>query len=280
MTGNTHIGARLAEGGNSEAEAMRVFEIRIDSYDIPKLDPVEVATYVSRMGKNIGCAGEAIIKFIVENKRKVEGLMSKATSMVLQNPELASQPKYRFYRNHMICTITMAEIATELGIIKFNIPKMIEFAQDAVNRIFEEVAANNAPTWDASLAKMLTDLSPRIITTPYYDTCVNANPLPIEVNCPYGIIGRAIRGNGIVRDNVNDNRMFIATTAVRTWCNENRVDSTDFANKLRDAGILLERSKRITLGRGTNVVIPNQRCWVFDISRMDFDTDAQTTGGE
>lgn len=276
MTGNTHISARLADNGNSEAEAMRIFEIRIDSYDIPKLDPVEVSTYVARMGKNIGCAGEAIIKFLVANKRRVEEMMSEATHLVLQNPELAAQPKYRFYRNHMICTITMAKIAKELGIIQFNIDKMIEFAQNCVNRIFEEVAANNAPTWDVSLAKMLTDLSPRIITTPTYEV-TNGSGLPIEVNCPYGIIGRAIKTDGIVFDNMHNNRMYLAASAVRSWCIENRVDATDFANKLSDHRVLLERRARISLGRGTNVTIPTQRCWVMDISRMDIEEEPEET---
>ena len=203
-------------------------------------------------------------------------MMSEATHLVLQNPELAAQPKYRFYRNHMICTITMAKIAKELGIIQFNIDKMIEFAQNCVNRIFEEVAANNAPTWDVSLAKMLTDLSPRIITTPYYDELASPSKMPIDINCPYGIIGRAIKTDGIVLDNIHNNRMYLSASAVRSWCNENRVDATDFANRLKDFGILLD-NKRFSLGRGTNVVIPQQRCWVMDISKMDIEEGPEET---
>ncbi len=275
MTGNSHISARLSEGGNSEAEAMRIFEIRIDSYDIPKLDPVEVSRYVSYMSKNIGCAGEAIIKFIVANKGRVEQMMSEATELILQNPDLAAEPKYRFYRNHMICTITMARIATELGIIKFDISKMVEFAQACVNQIFEEVKANNAPTWDTSLAKMLTDLSPRIFTTPYYDSYASADKAILQVSCPYGAVGRAIKSDGIVVDNAYNNRLILSAAAARAWCNENRIDANDFAFKLENAGILLQKSLRASLGRGTNLAIPQQRCWLMDISRFEDDQEPE-----
>ena len=66
MTANSCLLSKLASRGNTEAEAMRVFEIRVDQYDIPKLDPVEVSAAVAEIEKNMGCAGEVFINLKAE----------------------------------------------------------------------------------------------------------------------------------------------------------------------------------------------------------------------
>ena len=57
--------------------------------------------------------------------------------------------------------------------------------------------------------------------------------------------------------------------AIRSWCNANRVDYTDFANRLTMLGVLKSRNERVSLGKGTCITIPRQRCWVLDVKAME-----------
>lgn len=267
MTGNTCIGVRLSEGGNSEAEAMRVFEIRIDSYNIPKLDPVEVSKRVTEMSKDVGAAGEKIISYLVQHRSDAKAMLEQTERELQQDPDLASQPKYRFYRNHMVCTITMAKLAKQLGLIEFDIDKLAEFAKTCVRNIFESVQETNSLAADVALAKMLTDLSPRIATTLTYERPPNS-PAYI-LNCPQGLVGRAIRGSDNVKDEKLDGKMLLSVTAVKWWCNQNRIDATVFREDLKQLGVLCAVNERYCLGKNTNVASAQQRCWVLDIDRME-----------
>lgn len=265
MTGNTHIGARLAENGNTEAEAMRLFEIRIDSYGIPKLNPVWVSDEVMKMKENQGCAGEAIIKFLVTQRAEAMEILHKAQEMVHGNAELIRQPKYRFYRNHMACTLAMAMIAKQLGIADFDVKELAKFAETAVSKIFEDIALNALPA-GLALAQMLTELSPKIARTLTMEVSDGAQPY--DIKCPQGLVGRTIVGNRHAKDEHNG-RMYLAANAIRSWCNANRVDYTDFANRLTMLGVLKSRNERVSLGKGTNVTIPQQRCWALDVKAME-----------
>lgn len=267
MTGNAHICARLSENGNSEAEAMRLFEIRIDSYDTPELDPMAVSNALSVISQNTGAAGEAIIRFLVENRSEAQDILRDTYTLLHISPDLMKQPKYRFYRNHMACTLAMAQIAKKLGIADFNLERLITFAEDASKRLIEEAVEVSSLPPDAALAKMLTEFGPQILTTITF-----GKPSPTDMPYKYtgnkGLIGRAIRSNGRIKDDY-DGKMYVSASAIRDWCGRNRVDMTEFSNKLLELGVLLSRNERQYLGKGTDTVSSQQRCWVFNLDKLE-----------
>lgn len=266
MTANSCLLTKLASKGNTEAEAMRVFEIRVDQYDIPKLDPVEVSTAVSEIEKNMGCAGEAFIKYLVSHRAMAARTLMESYQLFNSDPELMTEPKYRFYRNHMAVTMTAAKIMKELGIIKFDLKALRRFAMDAAHRMVEEAEANNTMDSEEALSRMISDMSPKIITTPTYQVDPNVPPFPVVA--PMGVVGRAVRGNDNKRDKY-DGRLFLSSRAVQSWCDDNRVDSARLRRELRNSGVLLDPRARITLGRGTTVVTAQQRCWELDLRSLE-----------
>lgn len=100
MTANSCLLSKLASRGNTEAEAMRVFEIRVDQYDIPKLDPVEVSAAVAEIEKNMGCAGEVFIKYLVTHRALVSRMLMESYQLFNSDPELMTEPKYRAIRGN------------------------------------------------------------------------------------------------------------------------------------------------------------------------------------
>lgn len=270
MTGNTCLTDRLSISGNAEAEAMRVFEIRVDSYDIPILDPIAVSTAVAQLERNQGCVGEEIIKYLVTHRDEATRILLETYQSLTTDKDLVSKPKYRFYRNHMACTLAMAKIMTNLGLIKFDLEKLKAFAVKAVRENFAGNEDLNAISTEEVLGRLIADLSPRIITTSVYDC--RPGDAPAVVTCPQGVVGRAVRGTDMQKDDY-DGRLWISARVAREWCVANRVDVNRLADNLRDDGVLLERRARITLGRGTTIVTAQQRCWELDLNKLSGDEE-------
>ena len=267
MTGNADIGAALSQNGNTEAEAMRVFEIHVDDFLIPELDPVSVSTAVSEVARNSGVAGEAYIKYLVSKRSEVIDLLKESLEEISTDQDLVGQPRYRFYRNHMACTLTAAKIMKELKVIDFDIDRLRNFAIVAVRAIFDRVAEGNVSTnYSAVLARMLMDIGPRIVTTPTL-TPVGTDE-PYRVSCPLGLVGRSIKANSAKKDE-HDGKLLISISAINDWCAEKRVDKKCFAAELTRLGLLKSIGDRFSIGKGTTMTSAQQRCWVLDAYKIE-----------
>jgi hypothetical protein len=271
LTGNTHIAARLAIAGNTEAETMRIFEIRVDQYDTPKLDPVAVSTALSEIEQNTGAAGAAIVQYLVTHRSEAITTLLNMYEKLSVDASLMREPKYRFYRNHMACTLAMSEIAQKLGLMSFDLDKLRAFAVDAVRAIFNESADISSMTPTECLARMLTDFGPKIATTPTYT--VDKNEPPYAVSAPQGLYGRAVRGNAVKSEKEYDGKLFLSANAVRNWCSEHRMDMAALGKGLTSLGMLQKTNFRMSLGRCTTVASSQQRCWVLDLNKIEETTN-------
>lgn len=269
MTGNTHMTAQLISNGNSEAEAMRLFEIRIDKYDIPALDPVEVAEHVNTLGAHMGTAGEAFIKYVVKNRRHLSERVRAYSKRPDFNAALLTDSKYRFYRYHVICTMIAAEIMRELGVIQFDLAKLHTFAMKAVEDLIKEVK-NNAPNGIDLITQYLDEVSEHTITTPLYEG-VLANSLTASMQPGFRgpLKVRRIISNGSQKDARYDNCIMVAVAPLQKWLSEQRSSDLDvLASQLKQAGVLKERGK-LTLSRGFVDITGSQgRTWVLDYKAL------------
>lgn len=266
MTGNAHIAARLSQAGNTEAEAMRIFEIRIDDYAIPVLDPVAVSTAIATLEQNMGCAGEAYIQYLVTQRKDVQRFLLDTFDWIKDDPILAKEPKYRFFRNHMACTLTAARLMKALKVIDFDLDKLRNFAVQAARRLLTETNELNSFDPRTALERMVAEFSPRLITTPTYMVKSNEPVYRVQAS-PMGIVGRVIRSTPAQQDKY-DGQMMLLAGAVRDWCTDNRVDMDLFATELKKLGVLKE-CKRRSLGRDTTVTMPQARCWILDMFAVE-----------
>lgn len=266
FTGNSNITERLALSGNAEAESMRLFEICVDNYPVPKLDPLAVSTQLAVISKNSGWAGEVLVKWLVTHRNEANSILLQSLDVFTSNRDLSTEPKYRFYRNHMACTLTAAKIMHSLGLINFDLDKLAKFASEAVVTMVETARAENMLPPEGILANMLEDLSPGIATTETYDVQPGHAPYKLQLNCP--LVGRRIKGSGILKDNYNG-KLFLSIRAITSWCNEHRVNKEALSKGLATKGILLSKRTQFTLGRGTDVVTGQQRGWELDATKLE-----------
>lgn len=266
-TGNTYVGARLADAGQTEAEAMRLFELRIDGYNVPVLDPVEVAGDLNTMALNSGCAGEAYISWLVTHKDDFIRMAQETRESIQEDQKLVGDPKYRFFRNHVILTLTCAKILKEIGIVKFDIDALRQFAMQAVADLFRLTEETNAVDYMEALRKLIACYQLDIFQSPSFK--LPAGSPPYEVRVKNYLVGRAIASNAKTKDEKFADCLLLSVTAVSTWCNMNRVDMTALANFLAEAGILTKRNTVIRLATSTNLPSVPQRCWVMDYKKIN-----------
>ena len=276
ITGNTSIKERLSANGNVQAEAMRVLEINVDEYNIPTLDPLLVAKEVNKIEENLGCAGHEFVKYVVSHKKAVKQLILSTMESFQGKGEVLIEPRYRFFRNHVACTLAAAKILKdELHIIDFDLDKLANFAVgmlEANTKSDKELAMTDP--MDA-LERLLDALSPRIFTTERYMPMEGFPPYTII--CPQGMVGRAIRAtNRNNRDKEFNNTMLVSVSAIKDWCVENRVNYRALRDSLIKVGAILEGDKRFTLGKGTTFTTPQQRCWLLDLKKIQGENDEPT----
>lgn len=269
MTGNTHMTARLIATGNTEAEAMRLFEIRIDTYDLPTLDPLEVATHVTDMSAHKGVAGELFVKYLVQHRQELAGRIQAVAKRPGFSQKLVIDSKYRFYRYHIACTIVAAEIMKELGVIHFDMDRLFNFAMSAVDSLCEEVV-DNAPKGRDLIVQLLNDIAPHTLETSVFKNRhrLSRDDLP-RVQDPVKA-QLVIHGGSGEPDPEYNNTIIVRTKVITDWLTEYRgMDAAVLAEQLKKEGILVKQNVKLTVGR--NIIgLPStqSRCWVLDYTKL------------
>lgn len=268
ITGNSHMTAQLTTNGNSEAEAMRLFEIRIDKYNIPTLQPLEVSEYVNVVMKHAGTAGHEFIKWLVTHKAEVEDRVQNYAKKEEFPTELMVESKYRFYRYHICCTMVAAEIMSELGICQFDIDALRDFAMRAVQDLCQEVK-ENAPTGIDLLSQLLEHLDEHTIETAVFSAKRNTYHAGEFTKFRPPLLARRVIGADNVTDPVYNNTVLVYSHAIKDWLKENRgMDADVLAKDLTEKGALL-RQERLVLSKGCTGLGSTQNwAWVIDLTKL------------
>ena len=221
------------------------------------------------MEANQGCAGHALIKYMVTHKKEVKALLRESMDGLLKAQDLVTEPRYRYFRNHIACTMTAAKIMKKLGVIDFDLDKLEAFAITAIRKMIISEADFAMVDPVDTLSDMVLDLSPRIITTETFD--LPQGRVPYQVSCPQGIVGRRIQSTGNMVDPKYNNRLLIQTSHARQWCVDHRVDMSKMIRELTKLGVLLSTTNRAVLGKNTNLTTTQQRVWEIDLTKLQGD---------
>jgi hypothetical protein len=226
----------------------------------------EVTAAMKQIELNMGAAGEEFVKYVVTHIEDVLELMAKWGKRIEKDiPDL----KYRLYRAHAVCSMTAMEITNQLNITEFNLEKLYQFAMGLFHDLAEIVNERNTITPEEGLNRMVTDLSPRVITTvEYRDARDGRGPEDIRYSSSHAPVGRYITGNSNTKDNPLAGKLFLCRKEVLDWCDVQRVDFKNMMAYAHQAGFVVEWKEKFTIGRGTKVATGNTRCIVLDYEKM------------
>ena len=263
--GNSDLFCRLAEHtANSQAEAVRLIQINIDRYKLPEFKPGEVDSYLTQMSRNMGMAGDAFIRFIVQNSGELFGRVSKwATRISSTIPE----QEFRFYRSHVGCTMAAAEIMVALGICNFDLEALFDFVIKLMIDNKQAVQSGNTLTPKSALAQFLSDAGTRMIVTQGYRDNRDARGPELTKSMNQEPVGRWIQGAKSA-DNPLGGRAYITRKFLNEWCSANRQDAKAMLEYIEETGCLLkDKTDKFTIGRGTQHMTGQTRVLGFDYDK-------------
>jgi hypothetical protein len=178
--------------------------------------------------------------------------------------------KYRYYRNHAACTLTVAKIAKDLGIIDFDLDGLRAFTIELLKELADTVAETNTVSTEEAFSRMMASLASRIlVTTEFRDKRSSLGPETPRNRIVGEIAGRYVLGSKNKTECAG--WIMLSQKEVRDWCMKNRIDYTAMINHLANEKSLVKRTDKITLTRGTDMPTVQARCIVVDAYKLDKD---------
>lgn len=265
VTANKDLHAILASHtANSQAEAVRMIQIKIDEYMIPQLAEGEVDSALTQMRMNSGMAGEAFIKWVVTHVDDTFELFQDTLSEIAKH---IAGPKYRYYRNHAAATLASLKIMRDLGIVNFDYQAMFDFTVQLMVKLTESVTETNTITAEDALSQMLAELGPRILTTIEYRDARDARGPEKTVRIHQALAGRYIIGGGQSKEPLAG-RLYLVRKEMKDWCMKHRLELSALLGYAKDVGVLIHENERFTLTKGTDYATANIRCVVLDMNKL------------
>lgn len=287
VTGNRDFHGLLAMAqANSQAEAVRLIQLNMDRYpviDVIASDkPRELMTKeeielinqqeaafvqhcVDTMKANRGVAGEAIVKYVLANRSDVQKEVRAISNELVK---YVPDPKFRFYRAHVACALTMASITKSLGIIDFDLDRLKKFCVELLMELTNTVQTLNTVTTEDAFSRMVAVLAPRIITTvEFRDGRHKDGPETPRARVFGEVCGRYVLGSKTKMDHAG--HIMINQKDARDWCMQNRVDYNDMVEHLQEVGALIARGDKVCITRGTDMPTIQARCLIVDTHKLD-----------
>lgn len=268
VTGNVDFHGLLAtEKGNSEAEAVRVIQIRIDQYKLDMATAAEAEQYIKQMELNMGMAGDKFVRYVVQNREDVLHRMAEWGKKLEQ---VIPESGYRYYRWHAMCSLAALSITNELGITKFNIDAVFDFVIKLFHDLAQVISQQNTMSDDDALNAMITDLASRVITSVDYRHAKDAlGPEQVQYRGnANAVAGRHIQYNKNKPSELGG-KLFLSRKAADEWCRKNQVDLKNVIEYGKSVGLVSIPSAKFSLGKGTTIKTGNTTCICIDMVKLE-----------
>lgn len=244
----------------------RIFEIEIDRPS-PE-DLANLGGIAREMMRNCGYAGLAFSRLIVSPEMRkyiIENLRGTNTGQVgrvqMKYRELLnSQPEHRFIVWLIAAVEVTAKIVNHYGIINFDVERIMQWATTkGIDRV-------DGPKYDNAASKLNSFLSEHI------DQCLTvAGPYAPKQGplMPIKMPSRKLS----MRLEMRNERLYIDVETLQRWCTKNNVSFIKLGKDLAESGVVLERSKKVTLGAGTEIASGRTLCWEVDMGHPQIKGD-------
>ena len=274
ITANSDLHGLLStEKGNSQAEAVRVIQIRIDEYQLAQISIPEAEAALKQIELNMGTAGDKFIRYVVQNREDVLHRMARIGKLL---EAAIPDVKYRFYRNHAICSLTAINITNQLGITKFDEAALYDYVVQLFSDLANTITQQNSLTAEEALSSMITDMSSRFIVSRDYRNAKSALG-PEVVN--YRGNANTVAGRYIEYHDSKDKKshelagkLFIAHKEAYQWCRKNQVELKDVITWGQEAKLVSVPTAKFSLGKGTTVKTGNTSVICINITKLEDQT--------
>lgn len=241
---------------DASAEINRVFEYQVDMH--PKLTQRLATALYNVFTSNYGHAGVEFIKHVVATQ---DEHAEKISNLVLRIQEKANcRPEERYWVAVIAATIYGGLLAKRLGLIQFELAPVMAWACEQLEGMrsvkSDQHRSNDAP---AILAEFIDAHSNGRLVVDVKGKS-NAHRVVVVVKEPRApLCIRQELGDGDV------NSLYIARRVLSDWLGRKGISYTAFKKSLSKQGVLLNDSRRKTLGAGTEFTGAATPCWTINL---------------
>lgn len=269
LTANDDLHGILSRSqANTQAEAVRIFQINLRRFPPVVLPSVETTGVVQTILNSRGNAGDVFIRYVVANKEQVRAAIKENSDRLVASIPMISEPAYRFYRYHAECTMTAMEITNRIGLTDFDIDAVYDFVNkqlcDSHTTVEEDNGAN-----DEALHDMLNDLAPDIMVTAGMHDGRTVIVEPILRLPKNTLVGRYVTGAKDTPEAYR-NRLFLSKKALKDWCGKNRIDPYGMMADAMEAGLMepMPNGDKMYLAKGTSYAGGQSRVVCINMSKL------------
>lgn len=186
-------------------------------------------------------------------------MFAEVSTRIPADSALMADSKYRFFRNHVILTMSAAKIMKSLGVIAFDLDRFFTFAVKTVNQLIGMTAETNTVNYADAMQRLMADYQQDIFQSECFKLPSGARPY--EPRVKNQLVGRLITPTLKNYGDKFAGELLLSSSAVGKWCVENRVDRRALWWYLVDNNVTVERRLLIRLGTSTTIPTVPTRCW-------------------
>ena len=269
MSSNSSLYDKLSRlKSTSDGELRRLIELRITR-------PIEVTKQESdavfgTLVENYGVAGPVFMQYVLKNQDRVTAQLKKIQQKI--DTDLNLDQSDRFYSTVLACAFTAASIATKLGLISLDIPRVYAYALGVVSGIRQDVIQPASNTEAAAEEVLSTYINDNVNNALVVNGIRSALPqAPI----------REPRGPLRIRYEPDTKELWIPATALRDHFVSRQVDFQQALKSLTAKGFMKNNgqasTKRIGAGAVGGFEAMGMRCYCLDGTATGV-ADVLTTG--
>ena len=236
--------------GESDAPAMRILEMPVESSG--SLKQSELIKLKGQLEGNAGHAGAAYLHYLMQPEVLV---WVQAKLLELMDEIMAKghfQKEHRFWVRTLAATATAALIVEKLGLISFSPQRVMDWA---LQRFGQQPKTPETPSLLPFLSQFLNAHLDETLTMPG----------PAEGRRAFPIIGEKPRRRVNVRVELRGETTWINERLLREWMERNTGGGfSDLLAEMKEAGLLRESRKLVTLTAGTDIEGGQVSCVGFD----------------
>lgn len=262
-SGNKLLSEKLAvHRANAEAEMARVWEFTVKQRGT--MTPNEAGLLFNQFSTNYGHAGEKFIKYVVENRDAVTGLLIRTRQQFNTRAEITQAERYWSALHATV--LTALSICNQLDILHFDMKGMVRWIISELREQRGQIVLSVNDPLD-QFGNMLADIWSGVLVTVGEGNAARNSYATVLRPEPHGFI----TGRSILADMGCTEKLYINIASVRDWCNKKNASLKEMFDALVAAGISSPDAKRVALGKGTEQYSGlggPVKCWDINPSAM------------
>ena len=245
---NSSLHEKLHKLEGAVAKALRVFEYPLHHVQVHNKSVFRREVDM-KLIDNYGHAGDVYIHHITQNLDAVKQRLKE--KMIAIDNTYEFLPEERVWSALIATNLVGLEIAKEIGLINFNIAAIEKFIHKQIRSVRAVVSDIDTPCVDVLSEFLSQNISNMLIVETATD-----NKTTFVLSRPSQKL--------FIRHDTRTNSLDVAITALKEWAAANGLSYGTLVAQLEEQGLILARSKRVSLGKGTD--IPAGQCRVLAIN--------------